>query len=294
MIDLHTHTTASDGSFQPAEVVELARKSGFKAIAITDHDTVDGFLQIKNKPFGLEVIPGIELSVFDYELGYVDIHMLGLFINPKNKILQEKLTQLSRNREDQKRATVAKLNELGYAITFAEVQKMAAGTIGRPHIAKALLAKYPDKFDSIADIFNKLLDRGKPAFIDRKIGFTLKEAIDLIHTAGGLSFIAHPILYPYDIRKLLTDFKNLGGNGVETYSDYQKSRPLAKYTTRDVVAIIAQLEHFAHEFDLLECGGSDFHGAVKQQTFGLFFAPDEMLEMLKAALHQKHERSYKS
>ncbi|MFH1521178.1 MAG: PHP domain-containing protein [Candidatus Micrarchaeota archaeon] len=287
MIDLHTHTTASDGSFQPAELVELARRAGFKAIAITDHDSVAGFLQIKKHPFGLEIIPGIELSIYDYELGYIDLHILGLFIDPKNKNLQEKLIRLNNNRQEQKKATITKLNELGYQITFSEVQKMASGTIGRPHIAKVLLAKYPDKFTSISDIFNKLLDRGKPAFIDRKIGFTLKEAVNLIHSAGGLSFIAHPFHYPYDVKKLLIDFKNLGGNGVETYFDYQKNRPLAKYTTRDIIAMITQLEHFAHEFGLLECGGSDFHGTVKQQTFGLFFAPDEILGMLKAALSDK-------
>ncbi|MFH1784961.1 MAG: PHP domain-containing protein [Candidatus Micrarchaeota archaeon] len=282
MIDLHTHTTASDGSFSYDELVTRSRIIGLKAIAITDHDTVANILNIK-KTSGIEVVPGIELSVFDRELDYMDVHVLGLYIDPKNKTLNEKLKKLSQERVNQKKATVEKLNELGYKITFDEVKKKATGTVGRPHIAKVLLEKYPNDFCSISDIFIKLLGRGKSAYVERDIGFQLHEAVDLIHSANGLAFLAHPFVYPYDSKKIVNTFKEMGGDGLETFYDYVTNRPEVKITEKENIAMIVRAEHMALDLNMLECGGSDFHGENKGQRLGTFCAPYEMLEMIKHA-----------
>jgi predicted metal-dependent phosphoesterase TrpH len=281
MIDLHIHTKASDGSLTSEQLIEKARVIGLKAIAITDHDTVSGLENLPKKTSKFEVIPGIELSVFDQKSDYMDIHVLGLYINPKNKILLTRLDALAKERENQKKETVAKLNELGYVITFDEVKAKARGSIGRPHIAKVLLEKYPEKFSSISDIFSKLLGRGKPAYVERNVGFGLQEAIELIHSADGLAFLAHPFMYPYDSRKLIANFKKLGGDGVETFYDYVSNRPEVKITEKENIAMIAQAEHLAMELNLLECGGSDYHGHNKGQQLGIFCAPKEILDMIK-------------
>ena len=216
MIDLHAHTTASDGSHSFDDVVAMAARGGLKALAITDHDNVQSAVRITGSE-PLEVIPGIELSVFDHALGYEDVHVIGLFIDPKHETLNSKLNTLGR--EEQKRATVAKLNELGYKITFDEVKAKSEGVVGRPHIAMVLMEKYPKEFPKMVDVFNKLLGRGRPACIGRESGFGLGEAIGLIHGAGGLAILCHPLLYPYEPAKLVKEFRELGGDGIEVYYD---------------------------------------------------------------------------
>jgi 3',5'-nucleoside bisphosphate phosphatase len=282
MIDLHAHTTASDGSHPFEEVVAMAARGGLKAVAITDHDNVQSAKRITgHEP--LEVIPGIELSVFDHALGYEDVHVIGLFIDPKHAALNSKLNSLGR--EEQKKATVAKLNELGYEITFDEVKARSEGVVGRPHIAIVLMEKYPDEFPRMVDVFNKLLGRGKPACIGREAGFGLGEAISLIHSAGGLAILCHPLLYPYEPGKLVREFKSLGGDGMEVYYDYRANRPGVPITPEENGRLIGQSKALAAQHGLLESGGSDFHGRGKRgyQELGLFGAPDGVLEALKAA-----------
>lgn len=281
MIDLHTHTTASDGSYPFGQLVEEAASAGLTAIAITDHDSVGSAKKITgDEP--VETIPGVELSVYDNGLGYQDIHVLGLFIDARDKMLNTKLETLMRQRESQKRATVDRLNELGYSITFEDVKRRADGVVGRPHIASALMDGYPEKFSSISDVFDKLLGRGKPAFLGRDEGFALAEAVEMIHHAGGLAILAHPFVYPYEPRKLLADFKGLGGDGMETYYDYVSNRSEEGVTREKNEEIIRKGRGLAGELGLLESGGSDFHGKEGQRLGG-FGAPDELLERLKKA-----------
>lgn len=281
MIDLHTHTTASDGSYSFGQLVEEAALVGLTAIAITDHDSVGSAKKITgDEP--VETIPGVELSVYDNGLGYQDIHVLGLFIDPHDGKLSTELDRLGRQRENQKKATVDRLNELGYDITFEDVKRRAKGVVGRPHIAKALMDEYPEKFASMSDVFDKLLGRGKPAFVGRKSGFALAEAVKMIHDAEGLAILAHPFLYPYDARTLLSDFKGLGGNGMETHYDYVSNRPEDPVTKEKNEELIRKGRRLAEELGLLESGGSDFHGK-KGQKLGSFGAPNELLEKLKKA-----------
>ncbi len=284
MIDLHTHTTASDGSLSLDELVKAAKKAGLKAVAITDHDNIRSARRITaGMAGGMEVIPGVELTVYDYPLRYLDIHVLGIFIDPKNRALNSKLAKLEKDREAQKKATVALLQKLGYKITFAEVRKKAKGVVGRPHIAMVLAEKYPGKFHSLSDVFVKLLGRGKPAYLERKTGFGLSEAIRVVHGAGGLAILAHPFVYPYRPEKLAGDFMRLGGDGLETHYDYVANQPEVKRTVAENAKLLARGRSLARGLGLLECGGSDFHGVNKGQRLGRSAAPDALLGRLKAA-----------
>ncbi len=223
MIDLHTHTNASDGILSLEELVKQAEKAGLHAIAITDHDTIQNARRVNELKTGIEVIAGIEVSVYDNKLDYIDLHVLGVFLNPESSELISTLECLEKEREDQKKAIVAKLNELGYEVAYEEARKKAKGAVGRPHIAKVLIEKYPKQFSTIPEVFEKLLDQGKPAFLSRTAFFGLEDAIKLIHEAGGLAFLAHPAVYKYGRDKLLKDFKKLGGDGMETIYDYARN-----------------------------------------------------------------------
>ncbi|MDD5172018.1 MAG: PHP domain-containing protein [Candidatus ainarchaeum sp.] len=282
MIDLHMHTTASDGTLSFEQLVAEAERGRLKAIAITDHDNVQSARKITGKE-PLEVIPGIEISTYDSQLGYEDVHIIGLFIDPRNRVLNKKIDSLGR--EEQKKATIDKLRDMGYDITFEEVKAKADGVVGRPHIAMVLMEKYPKEFPLMVDAFKKLLGRGKPAYVAREAGFGVGEAIDLIHTAGGLSFLCHPFIYPYDAKTLVSDFNRMGGDGLEVYYDYVANRPEVPITYADNNKLIAWTQALAKEHGLLVTGGSDFHGAGKRghQKLGEFGAPDEVLERIKDA-----------
>lgn len=282
MIDLHTHTTASDGSLQLDELVSEAKRAGLKAIAVTDHDNVESAKKITGKE-PIEVIPGVELSVFDHEAGYEDVHVLGLFINQENKTLNSKLAALIKQREEQKREMVKKLNELGYDITFEEVKALARWGVGRPHVARLLVKKYPQEFRTTSDAFDKLLGNGKPAYVIRQNGFGLGEAISLIKGAGGISVLAHPLLYRYEADKLIPDFKRLGGDAMETYYDYASNASRRGNELSDLDALHEKAHALADKYGLLQSGGSDFHGEEKNQRLGAFSVPDEVLARLRQA-----------
>src|SRR5512143_339571 len=247
MIDLHTHTTASDGTSTFEELVREAGRVKLKALAITEQDNLGSASRIPGTDSGVELIPGIELTIYDRDLGYNDVHVLGLFIDPRDAGLNQKLGKLERERTEQKVATVGRLRELGYDITFEEVRAEAKGVVGRPHIAKVLLRKHPEEFDSISAVFVKLLGRGKKAYLERSSGVGLKEAAALVHGAGGVAVMAHPDIYPYDPRKLLSDFKAAGGDGAEVHYDYIRNRPEAKLTEKQNLALIRKYRKLAGE-----------------------------------------------
>ncbi len=281
MIDLHTHTTASDGSLSLEELVAEAKSAGLKAIAVTDHDTVMSAAKITGKE-PMEVIRGIELSIFDKN--YMDIHILGLYIDPEDKGLNKKLKSIKTERENQKKAIIAKLKELSYEIPFKEVKAKAKGSIGRPHIAQVLVEKYPNDFPTVQSAFDKLLGNGKPAYVDRPIGFSLEEAISLIHSAGGLAFLAHPFIYRYDLDKLVADFEYADGDGLEVYYDYITNMPEANLNEAQNEEHVAHVQALASVGGFLMSGGSDFHGAAKGQKLGAFGAPDEVLDKIKTEI----------
>jgi predicted metal-dependent phosphoesterase TrpH len=207
--------------------------------------------------------------------------VLGLFIDPQDPKLLKTLERLEKERDDQKREIITKLNDLGYLITYEDVRKFATGSLGRPHIARALMEKYPDEFNSIGECFDKLLEQGKPAFKSRSAFFCLDDCIDLIHESGGLAFLAHPGFYKYDLNNLLMDFKKLGGDGIETIYDYAANSVFRGFNEKDDAKLRTHLQQVAIEMDFLGSGGSDFHGPNKGSSLGQLDVPDELLTAMK-------------
>lgn len=252
LIDLHTHSTASDGSMKPKDLVRYASDKGLKAIALTDHDTVEGIASAveEGKKTGFEVIPGVEISAdFNGEM-----HILGFYIDFERPELDNTLEMLKDFREKRNPEIVKKLNKLGMDITMVEVEQEVGGEVtGRVHIARVLKKKGYVK--SIDDAFAKLLAAGRPAYTSRE-KLSPQEAISTITGAGGVAVLAHPVFLGIDYRKLdvlLGELKEMGLKGVEAY--------YSNHTKNDTGKIL----RLALKHGLLVTGGSDFHGANKPE-----------------------------
>jgi predicted metal-dependent phosphoesterase TrpH len=242
-VDLHMHSTASDGSVGPADVVAAAHRAGLSAIALTDHDTVDGVLeaQAAGDSLGLRVIAGVELSAVD---DGEEIHVLGLhLVHPEH--IAAALDELKEARRERARITVETLNSLGIPVTLEAVFAAAgAGAVGRPHIAKALVAGGWAR--DFRDAFDRWLGNGRPACIEKRT-VTFEEAARLIHDAGGLAVYAHP--GSDASRAALEALAALGLDAVEVRHP--------SHTADEVVRLAALTE----ELGLVPSGGSDWHGA---------------------------------
>lgn len=241
--DLHIHTTASDGLLSPEEVIRWAAQKKLSAVAITDHDTIKGIqpaLEYSEK-YPVEVVPGIEFST---EYNEEEIHILGYYIDYDNKELLKKLDEMYQSRFNRAIKMVDKLQEIGIQITLEQVQAIAEnGTIGRPHIARAMQEK--GYITNIKDAFKQYLGKGCPAYVERyRIG--CKEAIDLIKRLGGVAVLAHPGLV--DNRSYISDIIEMGIEGIEAY-----------HTKHDDETIRFSVK-LAADYNLLITGGSDCHG----------------------------------
>lgn len=264
-IDLHIHSTASDGSCTPTEIIEKAHELNMRAIALTDHDTVYGVqeaIEAASK-FDIELIPGIEMSV-DYVGTY---EILGYYIDYKNEEFLKKLEQRGIWRIERMIETIKVLNNLGYEITEEEVRKTAGnGTIGRPHIARTLLKK--GYFNTIPEVFNALLADGKKAYVKAK-NYSIPEVVEMILNLGGVPVLAHPYLMKMSDERLEEEVKKLvsyGLKGIEAY--YSESTPSkTKY----------HLE-LAKKYNLIVTCGSDFHGTNKKNEIGHIINGKEMIE----------------
>jgi len=284
-IDLQCHTTASDGKLSPRKLVELAIKKNLSAIAITDHDSFNGIDEaiIAAKGKNIEIVPGVEISCDDK--GYVDTHILGLFINHKNKTLKSLIKKARTCRERQKKEIITKFRKLGFKITFDEVKAIAKGEIGRPHIAKIIIKNNPDKVNSFDEAFDKYLSVGKLAYVERRNKISIKEAIKAVHAANGLVFISHPGVYNnFNIDKFIDYFLKNGGDGIETYYSYETSR----YHTgkRANAKTISEFRKIVKEKNILETGGSDFHGRP-DQVLGKLKIPYSVLKNLRNHINLK-------
>ncbi|MBP2071668.1 PHP domain-containing protein [Thermoanaerobacterium butyriciformans] len=243
--DLHIHTTKSDGTCKPKEVVQMAKNANLSAIAITDHDTLDGIDEAKeaSELYGIEIIPGIELNSYDDRQ---DIHILGYFIDYKNNDLLEKLKDIRKSRINRAKLIISKLNEIGINITYDDVlshTKESFSFIGRPHIAKAIVEAGYAK--SVKEAFDKYIGEDKPAYVKR---YRLHpfDSIKMIINAGGIPVLAHPglLIDKEIIKHLITN----GLKGIEVYH--------SKHSRADTEFF----KNFALENNLLITGGSDFHG----------------------------------
>lgn len=250
-IDLHLHTTHSDGSYSTREVMTFAKQAGVTALSITDHDIVEGVPEALaiGAELGIEAIPGVEISS---RQGDSELHILGYFLNWTDPILAQRLTSLRDSRHTRNPKIVQRLNELGIDISYDEVRALAGTeSVGRPHIARVLMEK---KFvNSAKEAFDTYLANGRPAFIDRELPEPV-EAVRWILEAGGVPVLAHPTWVRTSaegLRTLLRELKEAGLGGIEVH-----------YSTHSPSQTTEYLD-LAKQCDLLVTGGSDFHGVTK-------------------------------
>lgn len=282
-IDLHCHTIASDGELSAEELIDLAIKKGLKAIAITDHDSLGSLKKAIDYSRGkdIEVIPGVEISCDDPLFNYDKADVLGLFINYNSISLINLMEYINKKRDENKKEIIKKLNNLGFEIDFDEVKKTAKGTFGRPHIAKFLIKKYPDKFTSVRDVFDKYIGAGKPAFVKPENFVSIKDAVQIIKESGGTSILSHPGIYPReDSIKLVDYFIKNGGQGIETYYPYHIICPEMKLNKEGNKKLINFYKSIAKSKKILESGGNDHHGNYRF-TLGEIKILGRVLENLK-------------
>lgn len=249
--DLHIHSVYSDGVLEPEEIFKTAKQNGLKGLSITDHDTTKGLklceqLGIK---YGLDFIPGIELST---EYNNMEIHVLGYCIDYNNEELTKILESIRIERISRMEKMLLKLKDLGYEISLMDIyneseQDITGSSLGRPHLARALIRK--GYFKNINEVFNTLLGDGKPAFVDRFKLNTI-EGINLIKRFNGIPVLAHGGLIKVDekqLENLVKEFSNHGLMGLEIYHSEHREF-MAYYLTK-----------LANKYKLLVSGGSDFH-----------------------------------
>lgn len=254
-VDLHTHTTASDGVCTPTDNVRLARQAGLVAVAITDHDTVSGIDEARQEGdrIGIKVVPGVEISTVDRG---IDVHILGYYMDDKDPVFNERLIQLRDTRNIRNDLILSRLSELGISITMKEVndyltkQKSVDQTLGRPHIADVLVAR--GIVNTVAEAFELYLGKGGAAYVNPpRIG--PQKAIEWIREAGGKAVLAHPGLYNNE--EIVLDIIQHGIDGIEAYhSDHNEE----------------QQQHYnelATRHGLIVTAGSDFHGTKAGVTF---------------------------
>lgn len=244
-VDLHIHSSASDGRLSPEEVVRESARQGLAVIALTDHDAISGLTPAlaAAKPFpGLRVVPGVEISA-DADQG--EVHILGYFIDYNDGELVARLERMRNSRLERAQAMVAKLRDLGVNIDWPRVQEIAdKGSVGRPHLAQAMLEK--GYIGSLKEAFSSYIGRGGPAYVERR-KLTPAAAVELILRVKGLPVLAHPLTVS-DPDALVIKLKAVGLVGIEAY--------YKDYSADDVNKLLM----LAERYNLVATGGSDYHG----------------------------------
>lgn len=252
-VDLHSHSTASDGRLAPAEVVRVARDIGLSGLALTDHDTVAGIAEAATEASraGIDFIAGIEISARSPTPGV--LHLLGYGIDPGSVVLRSLTEQLVADRDSRNPKIIARLNELGVAVTMDEwIAEAGGGVVGRPHLAAILVRK--GYSSSTKNAFEKYIGTGAPAYVERE-RLRPAEALRLIGESGGLTVLAHPVQLrtsnDAELERVVKELVDQGLAGIEVlHSDHD-------------AAWIDRCERLARRFGLLRTGGSDFHGGNK-------------------------------
>lgn len=273
-IDLHVHTTASDGTLSPAQVVRLAADTGLRAIAITDHDTAHGYEEAAQAgaELGLEVVPGIEISTKFTGA----VHILGYYIDPAAPALQAVLDWIVEDRDKRNRKMAELMSADGIPISYDGMLARFGDVIGRPHFARLLIELGYAR--DMQDAFDRYVEKGRKYYLPREI-LPIDRAIEIILSAGGIPVLAHPFQYKLaesELRRLIEYCVERGLRGMECrYTGYDGER-------------VAYLERLAGEYGLIKTGGSDFHGANKPHISlgsgtGELEVPYEYLERLKTA-----------
>ncbi len=273
-VDLHIHSTASDGKFKPEELVRKAAEMGLSVIALADHDSIDGIapaLSAASAYPKLKVIPAVEINT-DVPQG--EVHILGYFIDYTHPELKATLEALRRSRVERAQGMIEKLGTLGIHITWQRVKELAGdGAIGRPHIAQAMLEK--GYISSIKEAFTKYIGRDGPAYVERK-KITPFEATELVIRTSGLPVLAHP-LTASEPEGLIIELKKVGLVGIEVYYDGYGEEERS------------YLKRLAEKYDLLATGGSDYHGLddANETMLGEAQVPLEAAEKLIALAKER-------
>lgn len=278
LIDLHVHSTVSDGTLTPSELALYAKAKGLSAIALTDHDTIDGVEECRQKGLevGVIVVPGIELSADFYGK---ELHILGYYLDHHNAHLKKKLEELVVARSARNYEMLDKLASLGMPLNPEELYEDSEDNtiLTRAHIAKAMLKK--GYVNDRKEAFSHYIGDGKPAYVPKR-HFTTKACIDLIHEAGGLAVLAHPMLYGYDQKDVTNVIRGLSSEGLDgvecIYSTHSKDEA-------------AHLLQICLNLKLFPTGGSDFHGQNKPLLdlgtgYGELTIPFEILEAMRKRL----------
>ena len=271
-IDLHTHSTFSDGTFTPLQLVKYAEEKGLKGFAITDHDTTEGIKEAKSIETNVEVISGVEISTrYDKK----EIHIVGLYVNENDADLNKQLKYYREKRVTRNFEILEKLNSLGVDITIDDVKESCTGdVISRAHIAKALVSK--GFVGSYTEAFDRYLGDNKCAYVPRET-LNYEESMELITKAGGVPVLAHPLLYKMsdtNLENMMVKLRQKGLKAVEVY--------YSTHSNSDTQHVMAM----ANRVGLIYSGGSDFHGATKPKIdigtgMGKLAVPYEILEKIR-------------
>lgn len=269
LYDLHAHTTASDGALSPVELVRLAKAQGLKALAVTDHDTVEGVFEAAREAeeLGIELVAGVEVSA---NYGDVPVHVLGLFVEHREPWLNDFFSEAGERRVARVHEIVGKLQKLGVDIDAEEVfARSSHGTVGRPHVAEVLVER--GIVSDLTEAFARFLGQDGPAYVGYE-RVTFADAVSLIARAGGLSSLAHPVLLEDDDL-----IPRMAAENLQALEVYHKDHTPEK---------IAQYEKLADELGLLCTGGSDFHRPDGESTprLGCVELTEEAFEKLRAAV----------
>ncbi len=280
-IDLHTHSTASDGTLSPTELIKLAKETGLDAVALTDHDTLSGLPEAlaAGKKFGIEVIPGCELSLESPE-GAGWMHVVALWVPENPTELQKAFDWVIEGRKTRNQQIVEKLRTMGIGITYEAVAARAGGTIGRPHFAQELVSL--GVVSSINEAFTVWLgDNGRAYVPKRKL--KPEPALGILKSIGATAILAHPFALGLDLKgteKLVSELMDYGLDGMEVYYSEHSEAQTKAYG------------EMAERLGLLMSGGSDFHGTVKPKINlgtgkGGLHVPTDLLETMKEARRAK-------
>ncbi len=269
-VDLHLHTTASDGTLSPTELIKQILETSLKTVAITDHDSTSGIDEAMGAAAGtdLVVIPGIE---FGSEIGSSEVHLIGLFIDHRSDPLQDALERFRQQRIEAAQLMIRKLNDMGMDITWERVSELAEGAVGRPHIARALLEK--EYVGSIREAFDRFIGNDGPARVPRP-KFEPVEALQIVHAAGGVGIVAHPRTVN-DLEFVLSPLVEAGLAGIEVYAEKYGSDHQQRYVA------------LAEKYDLIPGGGTDYHafGSENEVLPGMSGPPpDTARKLLDAAM----------
>jgi predicted metal-dependent phosphoesterase TrpH len=282
-VDLHTHSTASDGTYAPADLVDLAAQNGLSAIALTDHDTIAGVAEAADraKVVGIDFLPGIEISAEFPAPG--TLHILGYGVDPHSPILASLTDTLIAGRDNRNPKIIEKLNAMGLSITMEEVQTAAGGAVvGRPHIAAVMLARGYVK--SIKEAFDQYLAQGAPAYFDKE-RLTPRQAIDRIHQSGGVAVLAHPVQLrttnDAELDRVVKGLVDLGLRGIEVFHADHREEHVRRYS------------NLARCYNLVQTGGSDFHGRNKPTISlgraGNYRVPRDLFDRLSEAIRESRQ-----